>query len=315
MVRVPPMDMRLTDGDGCSLRFSYQETELLQYVYRPDDPQVESPRPYFHPVRTLHGDVLTSYRPKDHAWHKGIAWSLPHVGPENFWGGPTFQRGYGYRQLPNNGRVRHEEFTAAAVTDGVLRVDEQLSWITQDGETWLHERRQIGAQVLPGADSWRLAFRTTLRNVRGAIIPFGSPTTAGRDNAGYGGLFWRGPPSFSPGRVITPDGSGGDEQMGERSPWMAFAGRHDEDRASTVLFRDAPANFGHPTMWFVRSEPFACLCPAPFFGAEFMLADGQSLTLRYDVALAGRELSAGGCAELVTEMEKEDVLAVPGAAA
>jgi hypothetical protein len=115
--------------------------------------------------------------------------------------------------------------------------------------------------------------------------------------------------------VITPDGSGGDEQMGVRSPWMAFAGRHDEDRASTVLFRDAPANFGHPTMWFVRSEPFACLCPAPFFGAEFMLADGQSPSLRYDVALAGRELSAGGCAELVTEMEKEDVLAVPGAAA
>ena len=153
------MDMRLTDGDGCSLRLSYQETELLRYVYRPDDPQVESPRPYFHPVRTLRGDLVTTYRPEDHVWHKGFAWSLPHVGPENFWGGPTFQRGHGYRQLPNNGRIRHEEFTAAAVTDGVLGVDEQLSWITQDGETWLHERRQIGARVLPGAGAWLLAFR------------------------------------------------------------------------------------------------------------------------------------------------------------
>jgi hypothetical protein len=313
MVRVPSTDTDLTDADGRSLRLSHAGAELFRYVYRPDDPQVESPRPYFHPVRTLRGDLVTSHRPADHVWHKGIAWSLPHVGPENFWGGPTYQRGYGYRQLPNNGRVRHEQFTAAAVTDGVLRVDEQLSWITQDGETWLDERRQIGARVLPGADAWLLSFQTVLRNVRGAIIAFGSPTTAGRDNAGYGGLFWRGPRSFSPGRVITPDGSGGDEYMGRRSPWMAFTGRHDEHRASTVVFRDAPANVGHPTMWFVRSEPFACLCPAPFFGAEFMLADGQRLTLRYDVAVAGSELSADGCAGLVAEMETADVLGLPGA--
>ncbi len=96
---------------------------------------------------------------------------------------------------------------------------------------------------------------------------------------------------------------------------MAFTGRHGEHRASTVLFRDAPANVGHPTMWFVRSEPFACLCPAPFFAAEFMLADGQTLALRYDVALAGAELSADGCASLVAEMETADVLSLPGAVA
>ena len=315
MVRVPPTETRLIDSDGRSLQLSHAGTELFRYVYRPDDPQVESPRPYFHPVRTLGGDPVTGYRPADHVWHKGIAWSLPNVGPENFWGGPTFQRGYGYRQLPNNGRIRHEEFTTAAVTDGVLRVDEQLTWITQEGETWLQELRQIGARVLPGTEAWLLAFRTTLRNVRGAIITFGSPTTAGRDNAGYGGLFWRGPASFSPGRVITSTGTGRDEYMGWRGRWLAFSGRHDGDRASTLVFRDAPSNVGHPTMWFVRSEPFACVCPAPFFAAEFMLADGQSLHLRYDIAVADGELPAGRCAELVAEMEATDLLGVPGAVA
>ena len=283
------MAMRLTADDGRSLRVSYRDTELLQYVYQPADPQLESPRPYFHPVRTLHGDVVTGYRPEDHVWHKGISWALPHVGPENFWGGPTFQRGQ-YRQLPNNGRVRHDDFAVAEVRGDVFRVDEQLAWITQDGETWLAERRQIAARALPAAGAWLLAFRTTLRNVRGAIIKFGSPTTAGRDNAGYGGLFWRG-------------------------PWLAYSGRHGPDRAATLVFRDGPANVGHPTMWFVRSEPFACLCPAPFFAAEFMLADGQSLTLRYDVAVADGKLPAHRCAELVAEMEATDVLGVPGAVA
>jgi len=308
------MAMRLTADDGRSLRVSYRDTELLQYVYQPADPQLESPRPYFHPVRTLHGDVVTGYRPEDHVWHKGISWALPHVGPENFWGGPTFQRGQ-YRQLPNNGRVRHDDFAVAEVRGDVFRVDEQLAWITQDGETWLAERRQIAARALPAAGAWLLAFRTTLRNVRGAIIKFGSPTTAGRDNAGYGGLFWRGPRSFSPGQVITPSGTGGDEYMGWRGPWLAYSGRHGPDRAATLVFRDGPANVGHPTMWFVRSEPFACLCPAPFFAAEFMLADGQSLTLRYDVAVADGKLPAHRCAELVAEMEATDVLGVPGAVA
>lgn len=309
MVRVPPTDTELTDADGRSLRLSHAGAELFRYVYRPDDPQVESPRPYFHPVRTLRGDAVTDYRPADHVWHKGLAWSLPHVGPENFWGGPTFQRGYGYRQLPNNGRVRHEGFTTAAVSDGVLRVDEQLTWITQEGETWLQELRQIGARVLPGTDAWLLAFRTTLRNVRGAIIPFGSPTTAGRDNAGYGGLFWRGPASFSPGRVITPSGAGGDEYMGWRGRWLAFAGRHDEhERSSTLVFRDSPANFSYPSQWFVRSTPFAAVCPAPFFDTEFPHPAGAALTLRYDIVVADGWLDPAACARLAERAAGRDLL-------
>ena len=48
------------------------------------------PKPYLHPVRTLAGELVTAFRPHDHVWHKGIAWSLPHVGEHNFWGGPTF---------------------------------------------------------------------------------------------------------------------------------------------------------------------------------------------------------------------------------
>ena len=33
-------------------------TVLARYVYQPEAPQVESPKPYFEPVRTLAGDVV-----------------------------------------------------------------------------------------------------------------------------------------------------------------------------------------------------------------------------------------------------------------
>ena len=67
--------------------------ELAEYVYAPDTVPLESPKPYLHPLRTRAGHLVSLFRPHDHVWHKGIAWSLPHVGTENFWGGPTFVPG------------------------------------------------------------------------------------------------------------------------------------------------------------------------------------------------------------------------------
>jgi hypothetical protein len=313
-------------------------TELFRYTYLPSGPQLESPRPYFHPVRTLGGDLVSLYRPHDHVWHRGIAWSLPNAGTENFWGGPTYRRGDGYVQLSNNGTIRHESFELTASGSGLITsrsgqdtnspglgggvpglggggpglvgLDERLSWVTEAGQTVIAERRRIGATVWPADSAWLLAFETTMTNVAGQDLRFGSPTTEGRDNAGYGGLFWRGPRSFTGGRVLAPDGAGGDELMGRRGQWLAYAGRHDEHgRWSTLIFRDAPQNFSHPSQWFVRSTPFACLCPAPFFAAEYRLGAGASLTLRYDVAVADGELDPAACARLAARAGEHDVLA------
>jgi Family of unknown function (DUF6807) len=285
------------------------DVELFRYVYLPDDPQLESPRPYFHPVRTLRGDQVTVYRPHDHVWHKGIALSLPHIGAENFWGGPTFRDG-GYVQLPNDGAMRHEGFDLADDKYGTVRLDERLTWVTEAGRTLIAERRRIAAETWPGAAAWRLAFETVMTNPSGADIAIGSPTTEGRPNAGYGGLFWRGPRSFTGGTVVTPAGTGGDEVMGRRGPWLGFAGRHDgRGGASTLVFRDSQANFSHPSQWFVRSTPFAAVCPAPFFEQTCTLAAGAPLTLRYDIVVADGELGPRDCAVLADRAAASDPLA------
>ena len=124
------------------------DLELFRYVYRPGEAQLESPRPFFHPVRTLRGDLVTIYRPHDHVWHKGIALSLPHVGTENFWGGPTFRNG-AYVQEHNDGAMRHDGFDVAVAKDDVVRLDERLTWVTEAGQTPVTERRRIAATVLP----------------------------------------------------------------------------------------------------------------------------------------------------------------------
>lgn len=271
--------MELTDA-GRHVTAVHDGVELFRYVHRPPEPAVESPRPYFHPVRTPAGDEVSSYRPDDHVWHKGIAWSLPHVGRQNFWGGPTFVRDKGYVQLDNNGSQVSRDLAVAGGT-----ITQRLDWLASDGALWFTEHRVIETSIVDGG--WSVVFRTAMTNTSGEEIRIGSPTTEGRPNAGYGGLMWRGPRSFTGGTVVTPTATGGDELMGTRAPWLAFRGRHDgSGRESTLAFVDAPTNPGHPVEWFVRATPFACVCPAPFFSAEVPVAAGETLALAYGVVVA-----------------------------
>ena len=282
------------------VRFTAGDAVLAEYVHHPTDVQLESPRPYLSPIRTLGGELVSLFRPHDHVWHKGIAWSLPVVGDENFWGGPTFVAGEGYVQMPNNGTQRHRGFEIEAdVADGAsARLVESLDWVTEADETVFDELRTIVARVLDDA-AWLLAFETRMTNVSGRPIPIGSPTTRGRENAGYGGLFWRGPRSFTGGTLLAPGVAGGDELRGTRAPWMGFSGRHDgSGGASTVVMVDDLGNMQHPTQWFARTEEFACLCPAPFFSEEHEIGPDDTLVLRYGVVIADGASDPGRAASL-----------------
>jgi hypothetical protein len=270
------------------------DIDLYTYVYAPDTPQLESPKPYLHPVRTLAGEVITAFRPHDHVWHKGIAWSLPNVGEHNFWGGPTYLRDRDYVQLDNNGSAVHREMTSLTTTGLAHRLD----WFSQHGAKVIDERRQLTTTVLD-ADTWMLVFESAMTNVSGDTLAFGSPTTKGRPNAGYGGLFWRGPRSFTGGVLQSPTGVGGDDLRGTKAEWFGFRGQHDDTGgASTIVMVDDPANPRSSPQWFARTEAFACLNPAPFFSSELELSHGTEITFRYAVVVAAGDHGEDGTVAL-----------------
>jgi Methane oxygenase PmoA len=276
-----------TSPDGSSV-------SLMRYVYTPAEAQYESPRPYVHPIRTLGGRLVTVFRPWDHVWHKGVTLALPVVGRDNFWGGPSFRRDAGgYVDLPNNGSQNHERTTVVAAQGGTAVIGHELTWRRQPtaaestGERVFTESRTVSATLLPDNDAWMLGWHTRLTNVCRAPIEMGSPTTEGRDNAGYGGLFWRGPRSFTGGDLIGSDGRNGEDVRGGRGPWAGFSGRHDgEDGSSTVVFVDRTPAQGFDTKWFARSEPFACLNPAPFFDRVRVVEPAETIELVHAVVIA-----------------------------
>ena len=49
---------------------------------------------------------------------------------------------------------------------------------------------------------------------------------------------------------------------------------------------DDPVSVHQEPEWFARSEPFACMGPAPFFSKEVLFEAGVTLRFRYGVVVA-----------------------------
>lgn len=286
------MKMTLIHTLQDAIELRYRDRALFTYVYESKSPPIESPRPYFHPLRTLAGNEVSLFRPYDHLWHIGLSISIANLSGENFWGGTTYTREAGYVQLDNNGRIQHTGWQEISCDD-TLHCVERLKWITHTEATWIDEERHIAvSEINPEAGYWGLDLSFSLVNISRQPLSFGSPTTEGRPDAGYGGLFWRGPRSFLHGRILAANGLEGPSIMGKRSPWLAYSGWHDGNRTqSTLLFIDQPGNPRYPNKWFVRNDPYACASCAFMFDEYYTLQPDEALKLSYRVVIGNGEWS------------------------
>jgi hypothetical protein len=209
--------------------------------------------------------------------------------------------GRGYVALPNNGTMVHTGFTRLDAGPERVDIAHTLVWLAEDGTHRITEHRTLHITLLrnaAGPHAWQLAFSTAMTNVGPAPISLGSPHTHGRDGAGYGGLFWRGPRSFTGGRVRAPAGRSKDDELsGTRHDWVAFTGQHDDGRSATLVFSDTSVQ-DEPTRWFVRSAEYPGVCAAPFFDTEVVIAPGGTFRFTGAIAVADGARTGADCAAL-----------------
>ncbi|MBX9472498.1 DUF6807 family protein [Microcella sp.] len=260
--------------------------------------QQGSPRPWLHPITSPAGVVATDDQPDDHPWHRGLSLAVANVAlddgsglaapPHNFWGGPTFVEG-DYVQLANNGS---QKLIERRLDHGSAR--ETLAWRTVEGRTIVHESRRITAAVV-SPTATRLQWQSSLTGTTSAAVRFGSPTTAGRPQAGYGGLFVRGARALLGAEVLL-DGAPVDPSaaMGARADWAAL-----RSPGLTIALASDPANPVSPAPWFVRVDPVVMLCAAPFFHAEWRLEPGETVTWRWTVLVVDGAPSASQLGDLL----------------
>ena len=266
----------------------HNNVPLFSYVYKSRAPAVEAPRPYFHPLRTLKGNIVSGFRPHDHRWHHGLSVTCANLSGHNFWGGPTYVRDGGYVQLDNVGWQLSEN-QRMGYSD---HPNENSGWTEFidwrfNGPTLMKEIRRCFFSVDNTADFWQIKWSSEVSiPKKQEPLVWGSPTTQGRDNAGYGGLFWRGPRDFIGGQILMSDNRQGADLMGQTSPWLAYSGQHDEtDDYSTLIFVDGNRNPRHPTPWFVRNNT-PMVCPYFAFHEEYEQQAGEVLRLNYQIIIA-----------------------------
>ena len=162
---------------------------LWRYVYAPDSPAAESPRPFIHPLYSRDGDVLTNRRPNDHPWHHGVSFMLTSVDGVNFWGGPSHRAEDGYQWRNDQGQQRHLGWVEQAPE----RLLEQLEWINPQAEdaVVLQEERELLTTLTD--DGWSLEWVSRLTNPHDRdLVAHNYHSLGGLEGSHYTGLQFRG---------------------------------------------------------------------------------------------------------------------------
>lgn len=318
-------DFALSVGDD-AITATAAGIEVGRYVFAPDAPAAESPKPYWHPLRALNGTIVTGYRPPDHLWHKGLQMTWTHVSGQNLWGGPTYVHGEGYVWKDNHGRMRHDAFRDVTLGGTAVGFTETLTWVTSGGEEWVAEERTHRLHGLdPERGVWALDFATTLHNIRGEELELGSPTTEGRDAAGYTGLFLRMPLAWAGAAVVSENGDDAGVLMGRKAPWAAVrgprggggvdgesgvdggggvggGGRVGGGGGATVIAYSGTSTGPGPIEWFARSEPAPVLAASPAFHDAITLGVGAELRLSHRHVFVDHILHDDGLRSLANEL-------------
>jgi type 1 glutamine amidotransferase len=240
--------------------------------------------PYFHPLRTTDGRLLTWDRPPDHLWHHGLWFSWKFVNKINYWelnaktGRPAGRTSW------SNIRVSTEKGLEA-------RIDMDLGY-RPAGEDLpvLTEKRTIEISSPDGDGVYAIDWNCSFKAAADIILdrtPFpGEPN--GQVWGGYAGLSFRLAEGLKDREVMTSDGPVAiwtDDRYRGRHAALDYSGLVD-GRPAGVAILDHPGNPRSPTPWYViRSAEMSFFTPAVLCYEPLALRRGEAIVLRYRVLI------------------------------
>jgi len=231
-------------------------------------------KPYFHPLATPGGTMLTDLRPTDHPWHRGLWWSWKFINGLNYW-----------EEAPDTGRSEGAtELVSMSCTtsnDDSARIDCSLAYHPWNAPTVMTERRVLVISAPTGGQfmiEWLSEF-TAITNVTLDRTPVVGKRN-GMSWGGYAGLSLRMAPALRTGTTFrNSEGAHGMEALqGKPARWLSV--QTTNGAAAGVVLLDHPDNPRHPVCWYL-SDSMPYVSPALLFNAPLKLVAGTSLRLRY----------------------------------
>ena len=227
-------------------------------------------KPYFHPLATPGGVVLSDLRPADHPWHRGLWWSWKLINGLNYWEeDPKTGQGQAANELVN--------WSAETQPDGSARLAFSLSYHPWDGAPVLREERRVQVSALVGK-GYTLDWVCEFTAVTNLVLD--------RSPAGYAGFSLRLGPAQRKWTFTDSEGRSGQRAIhGQSARWVKLSAG---SNAPAVAILDHRDNLRHPARWYVdQSMPY--FSPAPLFQRPLELAPGKKLFLRYRVFITDED--------------------------
>jgi hypothetical protein len=167
------------------------------------------------------------------------------------------------------------------------RIVARNDWVAPDGKTLLEETTEIIAYAAPEA-RW-LDYTVSLKAKE-------EPVRFGDTKEGTFGVRVASSMEVTRGeggQIVNARGQRNKDAWGKRAEWCDYTGPVEGEIVGIAIF-DHPANFRHPTYWHVRDYGLFAVNPfgihdfepaKPAGTGDYLLASGQTLTLRYRLYL------------------------------
>lgn len=242
------------------------------------------PKSCFHPLNTLEGTGLTSFRPEDHPWHRALWFSWKFINGLNYWEeDPETGVSEGITETVGVQALTRDDFSALITIN--------LSYHPPGQSNVLSECRVLEVSA-PSIDDgsytigWHSQFTAAGKNVildRNPIL--GDPNGVGW--GGYAGLSVRVSPELENWRVKNSRSHQDLAANKQHALWVDFRG---EDKLTGKIgglaIFDHLDNPRHPTPWYViagKEPPFGYLSPAFLYYRSYTLPSRSKLVLRYQI--------------------------------
>ena len=223
--------------------------------------------PFFFPVNGPSGASVTSMRNGQYPHHSSLFFGLDRVNGGNYW-----QQGLERGQIRSTGpKIVQSRGDVIVITDSCV---------------WERPGHQ------PIRDERRIAMRAPSPQLR--VIDFTITLSALEDveirKTNHSLFSARMDPDLTPvygGELVNAEGRRDEKgTFGKASPWLVcFGPRGDTIEGLAIL--QHPSNPNYPSRWFTRDYGF--ISPTPMYwpadGKSTRIAEGETLTLRYEVLI------------------------------
>jgi len=240
-------------------------------------------KPYFHPLSTIKGSVLTDLRPKDHPWHRACWFSWKFINGVNYWEeNRETGKSNGQTEIKSVEVFTHDDFSGDLVMQigyhepgkPDLLVEERVMSIScpdKNGNYTIDWRSKFQAQADITLDRTPLA---TEKN--------------GRDYGGYAGLSLRLAHPFRKTWVFSDSEGRMGEFHGKPATWVRSAGKTELGENASVSIFNSPSNGAKAAEKYYIARGMPYFSPAVLFDHAKEMKKGDEYVLNYRILVESK---------------------------